>query len=193
MADALSVYLSNVNAFWIDYLCVIAAASVGIPFIAGLGEILSDRSTTIARGAVLLVFAAIFLRLVAGTIEVVGLFAVSQGPTGGAYATSAEVQAAFAFHLGAFGAGVAYVMLGFGLVLVGWVSWGSPLFPWWLSILVLVGGIVGLLSPAADFLVAVEALVLVIFPLAIGIRLLLPGKTSAIPSPSEGSSPPSAG
>jgi hypothetical protein len=186
-SNALSSYNGNVNLYWADLLTTVVLAGVGIPFIAGLGRILSPRSSTLASGASLLVVGGLIGLLVAQTVTTMGLWAVTQGPTTGVYATSATVQASFAYELGNEAIGVGFFLLGAGIILLGWVGWGSALFPKWLSLLSVIGGVSGLLAPAmlgplasASLLLSVTtAGVFVILGVTTGLLILRPRTAGA--------------
>ena len=181
--NALSAYVAHADILWADELALIVLVGLSVPFFVGVGRILAPRSPTVIGGAVLLVAAGFLVFMVGETIEFVGLWAVTQGPTLGVYAPSATVQASFAYVLGSTMYGFGFFLLGAGLILLAWVSWGSELFPKWLSTLAFVAGIMAILSqvPALTFFLYVAVAILyLIFALVIGYRLIRPGR-SAIP------------
>jgi hypothetical protein len=195
-ASALTSYRSNANIFWAEFIVTIALAAVGIPFFAGLGRILSPRSPTLVNGVVLLVVTGVFALVIFQATMTMGLWAVTQGPTGGVYASSAIVQAAFAYNFASEAIGVAFLLWGVGLLLASWAFWGSEIFPKWLSVLTLLGGLSAILAPvmvgplsALDLaLSAVSAIVFAVIGFTSGSLVLRTRPTSAKePSPGVGS------
>jgi hypothetical protein len=144
--NALSTYQSNVDLFWASLATTVVVVAVAIAFIAGMLQLLSPRSPTVSRASLFLLVAGAVVVVVGEAIEIVGMWAVTQGPTGGTtYGPIAIAQAAFAYNLGTVVL-FAFPFLGAGLILLAWVSWRSDLFPRWLSVVAAVGGIGGLVA-----------------------------------------------
>jgi hypothetical protein len=185
--NALSSYLGNVDIFWAGLAATAMLGAIGIPFLAGLGRVLTPRSSTVAWGSSLLLIVGILVMVITEAIEVVGLWAVTQGPTTGMFAASATVQASFAYTLGTESFGFGFFFLGAGLVLMAWVSWSSELFPKWLSALILIGGVTGLVAPimvgplalVSIVFAVITSVALVVMSFLVGYKLLRPPGASA--------------
>jgi hypothetical protein len=172
--DIQSVYLANVDLFWLVLGGGLAAAAFGIPFFAGITQLVGGRSPALVSGTSLL-FATGFVFVAIDVLFFTGVpYAVSQVPAGSTYSASAAYLGAVAYQLTSDVFNVVMVtFLGLGLVIFAWLSWRSELVPRWLSIVALIGGIGGAvdfpIDPVGEFLTLPA---LVILGLAIGVRLI---------------------
>jgi hypothetical protein len=171
--NAYSTYLSNVNLYWAGFILALASAVVGIPFFAGVGRMLSDRSTLVAPGATLVMIAGIVIAVLGGIVSTGAFWAISQGPTGSMYQSNAVFEGAFwdnfSFILTIFG----FALAGLGFILFGWLAWRSNIVPNWAAIVAYIGGVAGFLVGVTIFSFIVTLIAFIIWGFVIGARLLV--------------------
>lgn len=171
--DNQSVYLANVDLFWLVLGAGLAAVAFGIPFFAGVTQMVATRSPALASGTSVL-FGAGFVFVGIDLLFFTGVpYVVSQIATGPAYSASAAYTSAIAYELTSYLFDIVMVtILGVALVIFAWLSWRSALVPRWLSIVALIGGVAGAvdfpIEPIGEF---IAFPVLVILCLFIGARL----------------------
>jgi len=107
--------------------------------------IVRQKSPSVSAAAALLAATGALMVAIGDNLYVGGLFAISAAPSTATYATDATYFAAvmynFTDNLPLIGA----LLAGISMLLFAWVIWKGEIFPRWLSYVLLVGGVLGIL------------------------------------------------
>jgi hypothetical protein len=180
--NALSTYLNNVNLYWIVFGLTAAAVSVGIPFFAGTGRLLSPRSPVIASAAAITIVAGILVAVLGSLLSVGAYWAITQAPAG-TNSSNAVFEAAFWDNFSGIFSIFGFFLAGVGFILFGWLGWRSRIMPDWLAIIGFIGGIAGLLASVTFFGFIIILAAFAIWGFVIGGRLLMtPRRMAASPT-----------
>jgi hypothetical protein len=143
----LSIYEKNQSSWAPVFYSVIGYAAVAIPTFAAVGQWLSPRSGSLARGAAYVTSAG-FLTIAFGVVLSNGaLIALAKSPSDAVYQPTAAFLAAFWSNMRDITDIFGQVLLGVGLLIFGRLAWRSHILPDWLAVVGVIGGVAGLISP----------------------------------------------
>jgi len=144
--QSLSTFNSNQGLYALYGMAPVLMSTFLIPFAAGFSKIVRQKSPSVSLAAAFLVVTGVLTVTIGTVLQIASLYAISQGPSGATYATEAAYSAylvdTFAGALGT----MTVLLAGFGLLLFAWLTWKGEAFPRWLSYVLLVGGVSGILG-----------------------------------------------
>ena len=105
-------------------------------------------------------------------LSIGSLAALAGLPSDPAYASNATFEAAFWANLQSLTNVFGDTFMGLGLILLGWVAWGSRIVPNWLAVIGVVGGVGALAAIVADPLAGISFFGFTIWSLAVGVIML---------------------
>jgi hypothetical protein len=153
---------------------VLAWAVFSIPFVVAVGQILRPTSTSFALTATILSAVGILLlgfAIFAHVGAFLSILAAGSPPS----AAEATYQAAIWGNLWFYLTDPGLMTWGFGQFLFGWLSWKSDVWPNWLSVVGMIGGLAGLLTLAvyqSGVLVLIQLASFAVWGFATGVLLL---------------------
>jgi hypothetical protein len=140
-AQQLSSFMNNKAIYYIMALIVLLWSALSIPFVAGLGTLLREKSSGLALTATILSCAGIMLLGFARYSYVGALIAIDAMSNGASNAAEATYQASIWANLQFYLSDPPLFAWGLGQVLFGWLAWRSQVLPNWLAIVGIFGGI----------------------------------------------------
>lgn len=152
IAQQLATFNANQTAYAFSWGADALLYTSAIAFVGGLSRIVRQKSPSVSAAAALLVVAGLLAALIDKSLFVGPLFAISSAPRTAANASEATYLATVVAGLFLDWIFVAFLLLGVGLVLFGWLIWEGEIFPRWLSRVVLVLGILYVVPPITDLL-----------------------------------------
>jgi hypothetical protein len=144
----LSTFNAHQNSYAFYGVGTALFAAFFIPFAAGFSRIVRQKSPSVSSAAAFLVAAGVLTQAIANNLLVGSLFAISSAPSTATYATDATYFAAVVSNFTNELFGMVGILAGLGVLLFAWVIWKSEVFPKWLSYVLLVGGVLGILGSA---------------------------------------------
>ena len=150
--NALSSFNTNQDAFAFYALAETLFCTFVIAFAGGFSGVVRKRSPSVSSAAALLVATGILTFAIALDLEVGGFFAISQAPATATSATYATYLAAVMVGFTSFLSVLAGLLIGIGLLLFAWVIWKDEMFPKWLSYVLLIGGVLGVLAASMNLI-----------------------------------------
>ena len=145
--------LFNSNQSLYAFLGAAAAlfGAFGVAFAAGFSRLVWERSQGVSFAAAFLVATGSLVIAIADNVYVGGLFAISQAPSTPAYALDATYLAAVMDNFTNSLTPLSTLLSGLGMLFFASAIWKRGVLPRWLSYVVLVGGVLGILSSAFRF------------------------------------------
>ncbi len=147
IAQQLATFNANQTAYAFSLGADAVGYTLAIAFAGGLSSIVRRKSPSVATAAALLVTAGALAALIDKSLFVGPLFAIASAPGTAANAPSAAYLASVVAGLFLDWIFVAFLLIGVGAVLFGWLMWEGEIFPKWLSRVVLVLGILYFVPP----------------------------------------------
>jgi hypothetical protein len=145
-AELLPYFRSHQSSYVLAAITVLVWVVVAIPFVVGLGALLSAKGSTLAFAATLLSAGGILL-LGFATFAFVGAFlAIVAASDVAPSPAEATYQAAIWGNLSFFLTDPGLMTLGFGQFLFAWLAWNSSTVPRFVSWVGFLGGLAGLLT-----------------------------------------------
>jgi hypothetical protein len=189
----LATYRTHQAVYTLLFLSIVVFNVFAVTFLAGLGRLLAPRSSRVAAGATAALAFGIAITGLGVVLSIGALAALAQLPSDPTYAANATFEAAFWANLQSLTNVFGDAFMGLGLILLGWVAWGSRIIPNWLAIIGVVGGLGALAAIVADPLSGISYLAFTVWSLAVGIIMLrrpLHSDRSGSPAPLEQGSAP---
>ncbi|HXC77447.1 MAG TPA: DUF4386 family protein [Candidatus Acidoferrum sp.] len=189
----LAVYKTHQTVYALLFFSIVIFTAFAVTFLAGLGRLLAPRSSKVAAGATMALATGILVTGLGVVLSIGALAALAALPSDPSYEISAAFEGAFWADLQSLTNVFGDALMGLGLILLGWVAWGSRIVPNWLAIIAVVGGIGAFAAIVADPLAAISFLAFTIWSVVVGVIILRKPRganVTAGPSGSPGSSGP---
>ncbi len=168
----LATYKTHQTVYALLFFSVVVFNVFAVTFLAGLSRLLAPRSSRVAAGATSALALGIVITGLGVVLSIGALAALAELPSEPAYAANATFEAAFWANLQSLTNVFGDAFMGLGLLLLGWVAWGSRIVPNWLAIIGVVGGLGAVASIVADPLAGISYLAFTIWSLVVGIIML---------------------
>jgi hypothetical protein len=154
----LSEFSANQDTFAFFAVGVTLQSTFVIAFAGGFSGIVRKRSPGVSSAAALLVATAVLTNAIGHLLDIGSLFAILQAPSTAAYATDATYFAAVVDNFTNNLSELIFLLVGIGLLLFAWVIWKGEIFPKWLSYVLLIGGVLGVLATLPPFPIFAEGI-----------------------------------
>jgi hypothetical protein len=168
----LATYNSHQTVYALLFFSIVIFSVLAVTFLAGLGRLLAPRSSKVAAGATMALTMGILVTGLGVVLSIGALNALAGLPSNPTYATNGTFEAAFWANLQSLTNVFGDAFMGLGLLLLGWVAWGSRIVPNWLAIVGVIGGLGALGAIVADPLAAISFLAFTIWSLVVGFIIL---------------------
>jgi hypothetical protein len=142
----LSEFNANQDTYAFFAVGVTLFSTFLIALAGGFSGIVRKRSPSVSSAAALLVATGALTFAIDWDLEVGSLFAISQAPSTATYATDATYFAAVVSNFTSILSEADWLLIGIGLLLFAWAIWNGEIFPKWLSYVLLIGGVLGVLE-----------------------------------------------
>ncbi|HSP10151.1 MAG TPA: DUF4386 family protein, partial [Candidatus Dormibacteraeota bacterium] len=146
----LAAYKTHQTVYALLFFSIVVFSVFAVTFLAGLSRLLAPRSSKVAAGATAALALGIVVTGLGVVLSIGALAALADLPSDPSYAPNATFEAAFWANLQSLTNVFGDAFMGLGLILLGWVSWGSRLVPNWLAIVGVVGGLGAIAAIVAD-------------------------------------------
>ena len=144
-AERLAFFLSHRGDYLLFAVLVLTWAVFSIPFVVALGTVLRTRGAGLAQAGTIL--SAIGISLLAfGAFTYVGAMLAITAVANPPNPAEASYQATIWSNLSFFLSDPGLMTWGLGMLLFGRLAWKSGIFPNWLAIVGMVGGVAGLVT-----------------------------------------------
>ena len=145
----LSVFNANQSTYAFFGAAAALFGTFFIAFAGGFARIVRQKSPSVSYAAAFLVGAGALTEAISNNLYVGSLFAISAAPSTATYATDATYFAAVVFNFTSIlEESIGVLLIGLGSLLFAWAIWKGEIFPKWLSYVLLVGGVLGILASA---------------------------------------------
>jgi hypothetical protein len=142
----LSSFINNRAIYYIIALVALVWSAMALPFVAGLGALMREKSVGLALAATMLSGGGILLLGFARYVYVGALIAIDAASAVAPSAADSAYQASIWANLQFYLADPPLCAWGLGQVLFGWLAWRSHVLPNWLAIVGIIGGVACLIA-----------------------------------------------
>jgi hypothetical protein len=142
----LSVFNANQTLYTLFGVAAALWGTCWIAFAGGFSRIVRQKSRSVSYAAAFLVAAGALTETISTNLYVSSLFAISAAPSTATYASDATYFAAVVSNFTNGLDPLAFSLVSIGMFLFAWVIWKGEVFPSWLSYILLVGGVLGILD-----------------------------------------------
>jgi hypothetical protein len=176
----LSSFNANQTAYALLGVAAALFATSLIAFAGGFSMIVRQKSPSVSSAAAFLAAIGALLVAIGDNLYVGGLFAISAGPSTASYSNDAAYFAAILYNFTDNLPLNGSLLAGIGLLLFAWVIWNGEIFPRWLSYVLLVGGVLGILVQVAGGILGTFAPITLVFVIGLFVVLAVWGFVAGI-------------
>ncbi|MGA7912512.1 MAG: DUF4386 family protein [Candidatus Dormiibacterota bacterium] len=168
----LATYKAHQTVYALLFFSIVVFNVFAVTFLAGLSRLLAPKLSKVAAGATASLAVGIVVTGLGVVLSIGALAALAGLPSDPAYTTDMTFEAAFWANLQSLTNVFGDAFMGLGLILLGWVAWGSRVVPNWLAIIGVAGGLGAFAAIVADPLAGISYFAFTIWSLVVGVIML---------------------